>query len=49
MGPNRIIKLSSELDEMNVPVVDEMQVYQQIKKAKKPKTGVPGDLPKSLI
>ena len=43
------IKIRSELDKMNVPVVDEMQVYQQIKKTKKPKTGVPGDLPKSLI
>ena len=43
------LKLSSRLDEMNIPNLDELAVYQKIKKAKKPKAGVPGDLPKTLI
>ena len=34
---------------MNVPILDELEVYQKIMKAKKPKAGVPGDLPKTLI
>ena len=42
-------KLNEGLDEMTVPILDELKVYNQIKKAKKPKSGVPGDLPRSLI
>ena len=34
---------------MNFPVLDEFDVYQKIKKAKKPKAGVPNDLPRKLI
>ena len=43
------LKLISRLDEMNIPSLDELDVYQRIIKAKKPNAGVPGDLPKSLI
>ena len=42
------LKLNS-VDEMNFPVLDEFDVYQKIKKAKKPKAGVPNDLPRKLI
>ena len=34
---------------MNFPVLDEFDVYQKIKKAKKPKAGLPNDLPRKLI
>ena len=43
------LKLSSRLDEMNIPILDELDVYRKIKKTKKPKAGVPGDLPRALI
>ena len=43
------LKLGLKWDEMNVPKLDEMMVYEKIKKAKKPKSGVPGDLPRTLI
>ena len=41
-------KLSSKLQEI-IPKLDEIEVYQQIIKAKKPKSGVPGDLPRRLV
>ena len=37
----------SHLD--NLPTVSELEVYEKIQKAKKPKGGVPGDLPKKLV
>ena len=43
------LKLISRCDEMNIPVLNELDVYKKIMKAKKPKAGVPGDLPKTLI
>ena len=33
----------------NPPVIDEYETYQKIKSAKKPKSGVPGDLPRVLV
>ena len=33
----------------HIPILEEFQVYSQIKKAKKPKSIVPGDLPVKLI
>ena len=33
----------------NLPTVSELEVYEKIQKAKKPKGGVPGDLPKKLV
>ena len=35
-------------DESLIPKLDELQVYEMISKAKKPKSGVPGDLPRTL-
>ena len=43
--PNRVLEnLSSKLHG-NIPVLDELDVYNKILKTKKPKSGVPGDLP----
>ena len=41
-------KLNNSSDEP-IPKVDEIEVYEKICKAKKPKSGVPGDLPRTLI
>ena len=48
--PQRIKdKLISKFDGIIAPQLDELQVYQKISKAKKPKSGVPGDLPRTLV
>ena len=49
LPPEVQLKLNSRLDEMNFPVVDDLDVYNMIKKTKKSKAEVPGDLPKTLI
>ena len=47
--PQRVMdKLNNSSDEP-IPKVDEIEVYEKICKAKKPKSGVPGDLPRTLI
>ena len=48
--PQRIKdKINLASDESLIPKLDELQVYEMISKAKKPKSGVPGDLPRTLI
>ena len=43
------VKLGLKVDETIIPKLDEMNVFDKINKAKKPKSGVPGDLPSTLI
>ena len=48
--PDRVkIKLDSPESESCVPVLMEHQVFEKIKRANKPKSGVPGDLPRKLV
>ena len=42
-------KLISPESESSVPNIEEYEVYNKIKAAKKPKSGVPGDLPRRLV
>ena len=42
-------KLSNPESESQVPHIDEHEVYQKIKSTNKPKSGVPGDLPRRLV
>ena len=32
-----------------IPQINELEVFNQIRKANKPKSGVPGDLPRALV
>ena len=48
--PQRVLtKLKNPDCDSNIPLLDEHHVYSKIKKANKPKSGVPGDLPKKII
>ena len=48
--PDRVkAKLANPESESKVPVIMEHQVYDKIKSANKPKSGVPGDLPRKLV
>ena len=42
-------KLISPESESTVPKIEEYEVYNKIKAANKPKSGVPGDLPRRLV
>ena len=46
--PDRVKAKISRSDE-NLPEISEYEVYQKIRGAKKPKAGVPGDVPRRLI
>ena len=42
--------VQTQLDSVSIPpVIDDHKVYQKIKSAKKPKSGVPGDLPRTIV
>ena len=43
------VKIAQKCNEGDIPTLDEIDVYYKIKEAKKPKSGVPGDLPRKLI
>ena len=48
--PERVtLKLAKPESESVIPVLHEYQVYENIKAANKPKSGVPGDLPGKLV
>ena len=48
--PSRVTeKLKNPKSESEPPCVMEYEVYERIKKANKPKAGVPGDLPRKLV
>ena len=48
--PDRVkVKLANPESESEVPVIMAHQVYQRITRANKPKSGVPGDLPRKLV
>ena len=48
--PERVtLKLSSPESESLIPNIDEHEVYRNILAANKPKSGVPGDLPRKLV
>ena len=48
--PDRVnMKLASPESESETPVIYEYEVYDNIRAANKPKSGVPGDLPRKLI
>ena len=48
--PERVTeKILNPESENKPPLIYEHEVYERIKKANKPKTGVPGDLPKKLV
>ena len=48
--PERVnIKLASPESESKIPFIYEYEVYDNIRAANKPKSGVPGDLPRKLI
>ena len=48
--PDRVSqKLSNPEAETKIPKILEHEVYARIMKANKPKSGVPGDLPKKLV
>ena len=48
--PDRVIeKIDNPEYESKVPEVSEYEVFERISKANKPKSGVPGDLPKTLV
>jgi hypothetical protein len=42
-------KLKSGCEAKNCPELDELDVFEIIVKAKKPKSGVPGNLPRKLV
>ena len=42
-------KISNPESESRAPLIQEYEVYERISKANKPKSGVPGDLPKKLV
>ena len=46
-SPSLMEKLAAQNEE--VPIIEEHQVYQKIKAAKKPNSTVPGDLPKKVV
>ena len=48
--PERVTqKLSNPESESLIPTIMEYQVFNKIKSANKPKSGVPGDLPRRLV
>ena len=48
--PERVVKkMHNPESESNAPVILEHQVYEKIRHANKPKSGVPGDLPRRLV
>ena len=48
--PERVrLKIANPESESRIPVIFEHEVYKRILQANKPKSGVPGDLPKKLI
>ena len=42
-------KINLPTSEFNVPEIQDHDVFQKIKKAKKPKSSVPGDLPRKIV
>ena len=48
--PNNVkSKLSNPSNQEEIPQLSDYQIYEQIKKSKKPKSSVPGDLPRRLV
>ena len=48
--PDRVkAKLARPESESRIPIIMEHQVYDRIRRANKPKSGVPGDLPRKLV
>ena len=47
--PNRVkIKIKSQINSEDIPVVDKTDVFKKMKISKKTKSGVPGDLPRRI-
>ena len=46
--PQRVRDILNSPDPLDIPQLSEQEVMEQIRKSKKPKSGVPGDLPKKL-
>ena len=48
--PDRVkLKLLNPESESGIPLILEHDVYKRIKSANKPKSGVPGDIPRRLV
>ena len=48
--PKRVLDKMKEPESLSkIPVIEDFEIYQKIRKANKPKTGVPGDLPKRIV
>ena len=47
--PQRIRDKLNSISNGLIPKLEELEVYEMISKAKKPKSGVPGDLPRTLV
>ena len=43
------VKLDLASQDKSIPILSDFEVYEQIRKSKKPKSSVPGDLPRRLV
>ena len=42
-------KLDKQISESDLPSIEEHEVYQKIKSTKKPRSSVPGDMPRRIV
>ena len=43
------VKLDSPVQESDIPIISDFDVYNKIRKSKKPRSSVPGDLPRRIV
>ena len=43
------VKIHAQINPLNLPDLDDYDIYKKIKETKKPKSSVPGDVPRSLV